>query len=562
MAGSNSISEKKNDLLDMVKNKEPITLMHLWLMVFYKLNRSKYGNKEHFVDFLNLVLCTEIKNQIGYGDNEGREIRNGCEKSIMHKDLRPYYVKPETYTAIYDCLAKDPDESHYLNLYKQYDTLKCLEKEAVALWAEIIAQQNEYDNKSYFDILCERARWLFKDREEDWKKYDADRVYKLLTVAIAISLNQKTWTTKDDEDPEEPTDPLDILCRKFLYDGPPEELPDFTLRNVFETLFPKDEVFAVKRDRDDEYVIEEWDDVTYRDQLCILLPWLGTEYDLHPDSEDAAEALMGNKIVEPDIANRVLKFFDIFVAQTDYIWDKFIAHLKESLVKCSHARKLASDDEDDACITPELNRSLNSNEIRDNSKAYLNRLSKSRTTAILNRIARDKFWNGDQVDISLPAQWKSDKDVGQLYQYIAAYVLIALCCVKVEGSQKAEKRKAFKEALIRKIHNPTIVSIEEYNTLKEQNETLAQKLEHKERTSAETENSLLIDIANIVSTLLEMLPINSPIERQNNAEAFCRKNTNLNELQISKILNYLKVQDESKSLVRRTNPPGWDNGGK
>ena len=552
----------QNEVRKMIDEKKPITLMHLWVMIFENLEHSRYASNDQPQPFLKEVLCTAIKRQISdkgqISDAEflSTEYENRKVYPIMRKGYNESYAKSEIYDRIYNILIQSTDDVPFLYLNEQYDTLRHLAVNPNAyadkLWNAMRTTWDRYDHKSYFDILCERARWLLKDHEEDWKKFDADRIYKLFTVAIAISLNQKTWTTTDDEDLKEPTDPLDILCKKFLYDGPPEVLPDFTLRNVFNTLFSDDPVFAVKRTRDDEYVMEKRDKLTDRDKLCILLPWLGIECDLHPEpeEEEAAAALMDNKIAEPEIADRVLKFFVYFSKHKDDVWNKFVAHLKESLTLCTLVERKKKKPK--ASVDNILKQKQPLGSLPDLSERYLDILD---SESEWSRINRDRFWDGDLVDISLPEQCKSEKDVEQLYQYIAAYVLIALCCLKIEGSETREVRQAFKEALIHKIHAPMSVPIEVHEKVKQENEALAQELERQRNTNAST----LLALAALLSAFLDSLQINSPMERQAYAEAYCREEMSLNAMQISRILNLLKAKDESKRLVRSTH--GWDNGG-
>lgn len=231
----------QNEVRKMIDEKKPITLMHLWVMVFENLDHSRYASNDRPHQFLKEVLCTAIKGQISNVNFLSTEYENRKVYPIMRKAYNDSFAKSEIYDRIFNVLIQDTVRTPCLYLNEQYDTLRHLAVDPNAyadkLWNAMLTKWSAYENKSYIDILYARARWLFKDHEKDWKEFDAERIYKLLTVAIAISLNQKTWTTKDEEDSQEPKDPLDILCRKFLYAGPPEVLPDFTLRDVFETFF-------------------------------------------------------------------------------------------------------------------------------------------------------------------------------------------------------------------------------------------------------------------------------------------------------------------------------------
>ena len=441
----------------LLKRFEHLTLLHLMMMVYSDI--SKLGTaKNKFPS----ILIEEISSKLKHSESDAHNEIDNDEEFENHKVTAVLRRRPDrhlnknTYKEIYRILKTNPCEAPYYYLNKQCDKIKSYrskddpEEYALKLWLEMGKLREWYDS-SYLQVFNEMSPWLFQDHSDVLEVFDAERTYKLLTVAIAISLNLETSTTKVTNDP------LDELCKEFLYAAPPEELPDFTLREVFDVLFSDDGVFAVKQAGDAEYSVVKRENLTEKDRLYILLPGFGEQYDLHPDSEKAATALLDNKIDNKEIADRVLAFYRIFSNNKDSVWEKLVAHLKAGLPECVRAKAVMVFTTDAHKIRAALRAPLLGAEVPQYSGPYLERLCNNEKWS---GITYNEFWNGAQVDISLPEQCESEKDAEQLYQYIAACVLIALCCLKVEGSKKAEKRQAFKEALIHKIHAPMSVPIE------------------------------------------------------------------------------------------------------
>lgn len=300
--------------------------------------------------------------------------------------------------------------------------------------------------------------------------------------------------------------------------------------------------------------METWDNLTDRDQLCILLAWLGTECDLHPESDEieAAAALMDNKIATPEIADRVRKFFVYFSNHKDDVWNKFVAHLKESLTLCTLVDRKKKKPK--ASIDDILKQKQPAESLPDLSERYLDILDSG---SGWSRIDRDKFWNGDQVDISLPGQCENEEDVQQLYQYIAAYVLIALCCLKVDDPQAPEERKIFKEKLIQKIHNPTSISVEKHEEIKQENEALKRIVAEEKRKNNEMTNMF----RRLLKALLFLMHMSASVDFSEVIKGLIREviphcDYTQNEM--------AEIEAELEKPFRRfrgKDSPGWDNGG-
>lgn len=527
-----------------------LTLLHMLMMVFEGVDPEGAGSGQQA--FFKKALSNGITKQTSVS----------YVTYLMRKEMKGGLTESR-YDAIYAHLLGSKgkkDEDDFQSLHEQYEKLKGLGKEkpehyAKQLWEQMGTPHSAID-ASYMDIFRKRSPWLFTER--GLKCFNAEQTYKLLTVAIAISLNLKTGVTT------RTSDPLDERCKNFLYASPPEELPNFTLREVFETLFSDDSFFAVKRARDDEYVMEIWDNLTDRDQLCILLPWLGIECDLHPDPEEkeAAAALMDNKIAEPEIADRVRKFFVYFSKHKDDVWNKFVAHLKESLTLCTLVDRKKKKPK--ASIDDILKQKQPSESLPDLSERYLDILNSG---SGWSRIDRDKFWNGDQVDISLPEQCGSEKvsekDVEQLFQYIAAYVLIALCCLKMEGSETREVRKAFKEALIHKIHAPMSVPIEVYEEAIRKNKALEYVVQDVTKENEDRKRYIETSQMTMRALVRQWM-----IELHTSFDADLREARKRDIKDVLPWCGYTQneiaeIEEEliTNSRVRKNDPPGWNNGG-
>ena len=521
------------------KNDEnnPLTLLHMLMMVFKGVDPEGVGRGQRA--FFNKVLSDGITKQTSVS----------YVTYLMQKELSDGLTKSR-YDAIYTHLLgskEKTDEDDFQSLHEQYEKLKGLGKEkpedyAKQLWEQMGTTHSAID-ESYMDIFRKRSPLLFAER--GLKDVNSEQTYKLLTVAIAISLNLKTSVTT------RTSDPLDKRCKKFLYAGPPEELPEFTLREIFDTLFPTKDVFAVKQSENDDYVVVKGDNLTPQDQLCILLPGL---YNLHPSSDQAAKALLDNHIAEKETADRVRAFFGAFSNSADSVWKAFIAHLKVSLTQCVRAKSVAAFTTDTNKIRAALRNPLTDADIPMYSGPYQEHLC---TNVTWSGIVYDKFWNSDQVDISLPGQCENEEDVQQLYQYIAAYVLIALCCLKVDDPQAPEERKIFKEKLIQKIHNPTSISVEKHEEIKQENEALKRIVAEEKRKNNEMTNMF----RRLLKALLFLMHMSASVDFSEVIKGLIREviphcDYTQNEM--------AEIEAELEKPFRRfrgKDSPGWDNGG-
>ena len=538
--------KKKREFLEETKW---LTLLHMYLMVSKKMDPKRTGKGQYI--FFEMMLSDDIKALTGIEDSG----KISYVQTLMRKQYSDG-VSAQLYDNIYGLLDKSnmkTREQRVQFLHKQYEKLKALAKEnseeyASKLWGAMDASHEDVD-ASYMEIFQKRSPWLFKDHEKELAGFDDDRIYKLVAVAIAISLNQKTSIT------DTTTDNLDNLCKEFLYAGPSEELPEFTLRDIFDALFPEEDIFAVKRARDDDYVMVKRDDLTDCDQLCILLPWLDARYDFHPNSEEAAKALLDNNAVGKETADRLRGFFLSFSERPNPIWRNFVAHLKESLVKCRHAKDLKNDNETDEDIGAELKVQLDTVTIPGKSKSYFNLLSKKRPWY---NIAHDKFWEGNRVDISLPQECKKIEDADQIYQYIAAYVLIALCCVKADGDATPDKRKVFKSALMQIINDPNSTE-QELVMLRAANAELKADNVGLNRV-VEKQNSTIAALVSLLGEVLNDMHLSSSIVLKEYIENFCQS-MGITLEQIPGIEDLINGYDDSKTRRLITDSADWGNGG-
>ena len=531
---------------DLCKKKY-LTLMHLYMMVF-----KKHLNTNSQKDFTDNVLSDYITNGIDF------ETYGNAASNLLRKITGQ--VKQSQYVEIRDRLRKP-------NMVAFDDQTRVLreltDSNSDDLWGAMKITYPEINNMSYLDVFKNYSPWLFKERNLD--NPNEYKIYKLLTVAIFISVNLQTSSTDTTEDE------LDHLCEKFLE----EELPDFSLRTLFDTLFANHSMFAIMQD--DRYIALNSGSLTDLDRVNILLPNNVLRHSIIPGDNEYAQRLLDNQI-DKETANRVLGFFECYSSN---VWALLVSHIRKTFIRCQFAASMHSKGKKNKQIELALSE-MSEQDHMDLAEVFRNRLDDEDGNHVcwISNVC-DSFWGGVKAESSLPPVSETEEfDAQKLFECIAAYLLIALYCLKMDGNAVPLKRRRFRkklEALISEVffdnnHGSMELVVEkkeqriaELERTKEANErtivNLTQKLKHMEHANAENENSLLISIATLVSTILDMLPTNSPIERQEYAEAYCRAMPNLNEIQISRILNWLKVQDESKSLIRITTPPGWDNGG-
>lgn len=551
-------------------NKLPhLTLLHMMMMVYSDI--SPFGQKKKEFP---LILIKEISDKL-YSQDDLDPLQQDLDREFSaHKVTAILRRRPDKqlrekdYTSIYNLLNSDENTQYYY-LKRQCEKLKesrgtdTPEEYARKLWIEM-GKKREWIDQTYLQVFVEKSPWLFKEHKKVLEEFDVERTYKLLTVAIAISLNLNTSTT------DKKSDPLDILCSKFLYAAPLENLPTFTLSDIFDTLFSEEKVLAVKRGENADYTLQNVVDLKERDKLYILLPWLSPAYDLHLDSDDEASALMNNRIGK-NIGNSLRGFFAYFSESPNDAYNLFISQLKENLVRCSQASQMCAKHYPENVIQSALNEQLSTQNIYDLSESFYNIL---RYKQPWNSITTNKFWNGGLLDISLPQTWdeKEDKEeqIEMLYQYIAAYVLIALYCVKADGDATPEKRKQFQTALIQAIHKPTVnISTElvharaEIEKLKADNEKL-----QAENENLTTEKIELIwtrsEIRKLMDDWLQDLHQSSDIDRRAGILKNLRRLIQLAKYSQNEMIDMMKALDkeEAKSRQLKNNPPGWDNGGK
>lgn len=504
--------------LKQVKEDKCLKLLHLYMMVFKHYQKTKTK-----IDFTKNVLSKDV--------TDGVDLETSAKGSLLNKDIG---LVPSSQ---YEAIRKRLRNSKMTAFDTQYRVLKDLEWiSAETLWGAMnVKHELEYEQAgklSYMDVWKICSPWLFKERNLD--DPSEDMIYRLLTAAIFISVNQQT--SSDDEQKDE----LDILCERYL----DEELPEFSLRTLFDTLFSDHLMLAVKQG--DHYVPVDRDILTDLDRIKILLPDNTFRHDFVPKSREDAQRLLDNQI-DQETAQRVLGFFECY---GDSIWSLLVSHIRESFVHCQLANHMKLSSYDIEIIEAELNSEKEQN-FAEKTQVYRNRL-KDNTKWITD--VCDVFWGGIKANVSLPPKViENDSDADELYGCIATYILIAVCCLKMDGSAAPNKRRSFREKLEKQIGNVFFgtnqgsaeLLREKDQKIQEKDREIAQLKQdlNTERTEKENAKSTIDILMAFLTRYLNAWPQNLPME------------------EIQKIFSHVNGYDDPKRRRLKNDSDNWGDGG-
>ena len=307
-------------------------------------------------------------------------------------------------------------------------------------------QINTLIGKDYLEVLHQKAQWLAPSGVASLRSRAEEDVCRLLTVAVIISLNDKTAMGKETTD-----DDLDKLCREFL-DDKPEALPDFSLKEILDTLLKGRNLGVVPTAGPEKFIPKEMAQVSEMDCLRILLSGIPDLYTIIPQGgapEDAdepyanAKQILENGAIQHKINN--LKGFYARYADKQHLDDLWIdasISLKNSL--CAFEQMYRS--VDNGMRIADALEQISRGEFRnfgDMKERFVNMLLQC---SWVETIA-PAFWSGHDVKVTI-----AQADV---FDCITAFVLIAVCCMKTKlgdaNDAVPEERERFKGALIQKI---------------------------------------------------------------------------------------------------------------
>lgn len=507
-----------------------LTLMHLYLMVF-----KQYLKEKNQKAFVKTVLSEDI-----IRDEMIENYANAASTLLRKVSAEKGQVSKDEYRQIRDRLRN----SEMTAFDKQYQKLKNLKWiSSNELWGAMKMPHEQVDNRSYMDEWMKHSPWLFVERVLD--DPNDDLIYRLLTVAIFISVNQQTGLDANKKDE------LDILCEEYLK----EQIPDFSLRTLFNTLFENHLMLAVKQG--DHYVPVDRDILTDLDRIKILLPDNTFRHDFVPKSREDAQRLLDNQI-DQETAQRVLGFFECY---GDSIWSLLVSHIRESFVHCQLANHMKLSSYDIEIIEAELNSEKEQN-FAEKTQVYRNRL-KDNTKWITD--VCDVFWGGIKANVSLPPKViENDSDADELYGCIATYILIAVCCLKMDGSAAPKKRRSFREKLEKQIGNVFFGTNQgSAELLREKDQIIANEKSKSAKKDSEIEE-YQSGIRKVMDDWLQELHQCSDIDRRADILKNLRRLIRFAKYSQNEMIDMMKALDkeEAKSRQLKNNPPGWDNGGK
>lgn len=515
--------------LKQVKKDKCLKLLHLYMMVFKHYQKTKTK-----IDFTKNVLSKDV--------TDGVDLETSAKGSLLNKDIG---LVPSSQ---YEAIRKRLRNSKMTAFDTQYRILKDLEWiSAETLWGAMnVKHELEYEQASklsYMDVWKICSPWLFKERNLD--DPSEDMIYRLLTAAIFISVNQQT--SSDDEQKDE----LDILCERYL----DEELPEFSLRTLFDTLFSDHRMFAVKQG--DHYVAVDSGSLTDLDRVKILFPNNNLQHSFTPEEkEDAqkakkdAQRLLDNQI-DQETTRQVLGFFECYGANA---WSLLVSHLLETFVRCQFVSDMRHNGIKNKQKIEDALSEMSYKDYIKFAEVFRNRLDDEDGNNVcwISDVC-DSFWGGVRAASSLPLEAKDEFGAQKLFDCIAAYILIAVYCLKMEGDAVPEKRRRFRrklEAQIRDVFFGTNQGSAELlrekdQKIQEKDREIAQLKQdlNTERTEKENAKSTIDILMAFLTRYLNAWPQNLPME------------------EIQKIFSHVNGYDDPKRRRLKNDSDNWGDGG-
>ena len=502
--------------LEQAKEDKYLKLLHLYMMVFKHYQKTKTK-----IDFTKNVLSKDV--------TDGVDLETSAKGSLLNKDIG--LVPSSQYEAIRNRLRK----STMTAFDKQYQTLKELEWISSSdLWGAMNMSHKQVDDCSYMDIWAACSPWLFKERNLD--DPSEDMIYRLLTVAIFISVNLQTGSGDKSEDE------LDILCEEYLE----EQIPEFSLRTLFNTLFEDHNMFAVKQG--ERYVPVDRNSLTDLDRMKILLPSNTFKHDFVSKNKEDAQRLLDNQI-DQTTTQSILGFFECYGANA---WSHLVSHIRETFIRCQFVSDMRHNGIRNKQQIENALSEISDKDYIQFAEVFRNRLydEDGNNVCWVSEVC-DSFWGGVRAASSLPLEAKDEFGAQKLFDCIAAYILIAVYCLKMEGNAVPEKRRKFRRKLevqIRDVFFGTNQGSAELlrekdQKLQEKDRVIAQLKQdvNTERSEKENAKSTIDILMAFLTSILNAWPQNLPME------------------EIQKIFNYLNGYDDSKRRRLRNDS---DNLGK
>lgn len=447
-------TKERLSIKERLSGDGPLVLEHLYEMVFKDVGWESRGGKSK-PEFVKWVLMPIVMQWMGYAPKSteptNAKLTSALKQTTNEESGANNGLTEVFYTTFHDNVCVDTKTRegvhrfHYLN--QQYMHLQNKfnndEKRANVLNELQIKKLIEM---TYLELMHKKAPWLASSGVNRLTSVAVEDVCRLLTVAVIISLNRKS-STGDKVSKE----PLDELCLEFLY-YKPETLPDFTLKEILDTLLKGRDKGAVPTPDPEKFILKDMAQVSELDCLCILLSGIPDCYTIipqggAPEGTDEpyanAKQILENSAIQHKIKN--LKGFYARYANKqhlDNLWKDISGSLKNNLCAFEQMYRSVDNGTNNAEALEQIRRGefRSFGEMKDRFVNML--LQCSWVEPICST-----FWSGHDV--------KEAINQADVFDCITAFVLIAIYCLKTKlcGSDDAipENRENFKKALIQKI---------------------------------------------------------------------------------------------------------------